>query len=519
VRRALANVPTYMLFDDHEITDDWYISSKWCDQVLSKPLGRRVLQNGLLAYAVFQAWGNTPEQFEESDPRGGALLEAAKKWAGGSASNDYVYDEVIRDRLLPILDTKSKPIRVKNDMNRMSRHKHALDWHYTVTGPKHEVLVLDTRTWRGYPGRIDPPALLSHEGFQTQIGNQPDAGKEITIVVSPVPVFGPPFVEHAQKSSKTEKLRLKRDVELWGAQEVAFESLFATLTQRGKHVVEAATPKQKSRIIFLSGDVHFGFATRLQHWATKPFGFSGPEQLEMELVAAQLTSSALRNEEQMDVMKGKYAVTEALHVAGYILGDRLPHPFMGVGWNNPEGLRQKIGTIEARTIQAAHKVKWYGKDDPLLYNWGGDPLTIGGHIVWSDVFLSDVARQPEWLYRIDYLLAEHEVREKAPFKPVSVAASPPKDRLKALQNYLAMAKNHKDYARKWGDGKELVGLNNIGEITFNWNSGDDKSVVQKLWWRLKGGKGLLEPFPLTKWIVSLSFNDADYPKLQLPVKP
>ena len=29
VARALANVATYMVYDDHEMTDDWYLSQSW----------------------------------------------------------------------------------------------------------------------------------------------------------------------------------------------------------------------------------------------------------------------------------------------------------------------------------------------------------------------------------------------------------------------------------------------------------------------------------------------------------
>ena len=63
VARALANVPTYMIFDDHEITDDWYISDRWRERVITAPFGRAILRNGLLAYTVFQAWGNDPLRF------------------------------------------------------------------------------------------------------------------------------------------------------------------------------------------------------------------------------------------------------------------------------------------------------------------------------------------------------------------------------------------------------------------------------------------------------------------------
>ena len=34
VRRALANVPTYMMIDDHDITDDWNRLRAWCERGL-----------------------------------------------------------------------------------------------------------------------------------------------------------------------------------------------------------------------------------------------------------------------------------------------------------------------------------------------------------------------------------------------------------------------------------------------------------------------------------------------------
>jgi hypothetical protein len=55
VRRALANVATYMIFDDHEITDDWNLNATWVDRVNTSPSGGAILRNGLLAYALCQA--------------------------------------------------------------------------------------------------------------------------------------------------------------------------------------------------------------------------------------------------------------------------------------------------------------------------------------------------------------------------------------------------------------------------------------------------------------------------------
>ena len=64
VRRALANVPNYMVFDDHEITDDWSLTQTWRDRVLGSPLGSAVIRNGMLAFALFQGWGNDPVKYE-----------------------------------------------------------------------------------------------------------------------------------------------------------------------------------------------------------------------------------------------------------------------------------------------------------------------------------------------------------------------------------------------------------------------------------------------------------------------
>ena len=75
VRRALANIPTYMIFDDHDVTDDWNITRAWRDRVHTAPLGRSVLIASLVSYALFQDWGNDPKRYEGGPWR--ALLDQA----------------------------------------------------------------------------------------------------------------------------------------------------------------------------------------------------------------------------------------------------------------------------------------------------------------------------------------------------------------------------------------------------------------------------------------------------------
>ena len=78
VRRLLANVATYTIFDDHEITDDWYLNRHQADlwrgvtdrarRGWTAEIGPRLLRNGLSAYAIFQHWGNEPADFGAAVP-------------------------------------------------------------------------------------------------------------------------------------------------------------------------------------------------------------------------------------------------------------------------------------------------------------------------------------------------------------------------------------------------------------------------------------------------------------------
>ena len=65
VRRLMANIPTYMMFDDHDVTDDWNITHSWYDAVRESELGRRIVSNALAACWAFQSWGNDPDNFHK----------------------------------------------------------------------------------------------------------------------------------------------------------------------------------------------------------------------------------------------------------------------------------------------------------------------------------------------------------------------------------------------------------------------------------------------------------------------
>ncbi len=56
VARALAHLPSLMIFDDHDITDDWNLSAQWEETAYGHPFSKRIIGNALIAYMLCQGW-------------------------------------------------------------------------------------------------------------------------------------------------------------------------------------------------------------------------------------------------------------------------------------------------------------------------------------------------------------------------------------------------------------------------------------------------------------------------------
>ena len=66
-----------MIFDDHDITDDWNLSARWELTAYGHPFSRRIIGNALLAYLLCQGWGNDPQHCGEWLAPVAALMEGA----------------------------------------------------------------------------------------------------------------------------------------------------------------------------------------------------------------------------------------------------------------------------------------------------------------------------------------------------------------------------------------------------------------------------------------------------------
>ena len=246
VARALAHLPSLMIFDDHDITDDWNLSAQWEETAYGHPFSKRIIGNALIAYMLCQGWGNNPDAFKD-------LLENTRRL---SASGDDRYlDSPVQDALI----------------DELLRFQH---WHFVLpTSPA--LVVLDTRTrrWRSEMALKQPSGLLDWEALselQQELLDHPSA-----IIVSPAPIFGVKLIETVQKVFSWCGYPLLVDAENWMAHRGAAQvilNIFRHSRTPGNYVV-------------LSGDVHYSFVYEVLIRHRK----AGPR-------IWQITSSGIKNE-------------------------------------------------------------------------------------------------------------------------------------------------------------------------------------------------------------------------------
>jgi len=250
VRRLMAHLPVAMIFDDHDVTDDWNLSREWEQAAYGHPLSRRMIGNALIGYLLNQGWGNRPEVFDDN------LLDAvqAAMDAPGSPAHDALVERLLQWR----------------------------DWHYTWdTQPP--LMVVDSRThrWRSETSARQPSGLLDWEGL-TDL-QQALRGHPAVLLVVSAPVFGVKLIETMQRVFTFFGKPLLVDAENW----MSHPGTASALLNIFRH------PHTPQNFVILSGDVHYAFVydvelrARALRGQADP-GASGPR-------VWQVCSSGLRN--------------------------------------------------------------------------------------------------------------------------------------------------------------------------------------------------------------------------------
>jgi PhoD-like phosphatase len=326
VRWLMSTIPSSMVFDDHEMIDDWNTSATWRAQVTPNDWWQDRIRGGLASYWIYQHLGNlSPHELSEN-----------KTWQAISHRDDG------SDDAGPMLDEMARAA---------DEEPESVRWSYVRHWGTARLIMVDSRA-----GRVleeNDRKMLDDAEFDwvdAAVQRSVEDGVDHLLIGTSLPWLLPHAVHHIERWNETlasrhagkplgklaEKLRQGADLEHWSAFGQSFERLGRTLVAAARGDFGAAP----ATALVLSGDVHHAYAAEL----TRPGG--------LDTRVHQLTVSPLHN--------------QAPHAIE--IGFR-------VGWSRwARGLTRAIGGL-ARVARS--ELRWEKEAGPFFGNELGELVLDG----------------------------------------------------------------------------------------------------------------------------------------------
>ncbi|QCW77507.1 alkaline phosphatase family protein [Streptomyces sp. S6] len=272
VRWLLSTVPSCMIFDDHDVIDDWNTSAAWQEQIRATPWWHERIVSGLMSYWVYQHLGNLSPAELAADPLYATVravpdgTEALRRSAAGADAD---------------------PARTR--------------WSYQRIFGRVQLLMVDTRAARVLPeGRR---AMLDDgeaAWLREKVLADPSAYDHI-LIGSSLPWLLPPLAHDAETWNAAlcggsrggrwarfgEKVRRAADLEHWAAFPDSFDRFTELLRRAG------SGPEAPATVCVLSGDVHHAYIAEPRWPDTAPGG--APESRVLQLTCSPLHNSVPRS--------------------------------------------------------------------------------------------------------------------------------------------------------------------------------------------------------------------------------
>ncbi|MEU6818120.1 alkaline phosphatase D family protein [Streptomyces sp. NPDC046860] len=248
VRWLLSTVPSCMIFDDHDVIDDWNTSASWLAEMRALPWWRERLLSGLMSYWVHQHIGNLSPAELAADPLYAEVTAAAD---GTDALRAFA------------AGADADPASTR--------------WSYRRDFGRVRVLIVDSRAARVLAE--DERAMLDPQEerwLREQVLEDRDACDHLLIGTS-LPWLMPHLVHDAEAWDAAlcrgergprwarfgEWLRRAADLEHWAAFPESFTALADLIAEAG------TGPDAPATIGVLSGDVHHAYVAE-PAWRSAP---------------------------------------------------------------------------------------------------------------------------------------------------------------------------------------------------------------------------------------------------------
>jgi hypothetical protein len=340
VRWLLSTLPSSMIFDDHDLRDDWNTSDSWRREMQATSWWEERVIGGLSSYWVYQHLGNLSpstlakdELYQrvraldgDAEPLLREFAAAADAEADGHKGAQWSFRRDLGGVRLLVIDSRCGRMLDNGDRSMVSEAEFA--WiQDQVAGDYDHLLVGTSLPW------LLPRALHDLESWDESLA----AGAR-----------GPRLARWA------EKVRRGADLEHWAAFRASFDRLADLFAQVGRGDHAGPDGRPPATICVLSGDVHHAYAAQA-HYA---------EPLESKVY--QLTCSPLHN-----YVPGFMKVTFRIswnrlteRAVRFVLGRVSKVPPMTLEWNRLCGpyFGDQIATLTLAGRSARVRIEKAGAD-------------------------------------------------------------------------------------------------------------------------------------------------------------
>jgi hypothetical protein len=237
MRWLLSTVSSAMIFDDHDVHDDWNTSESWVEDIRREPWWAERITGAFMSYAIYQHWGNLPPDELEADP----FYTAVSEQEDGT--------EVLREFA-----------------RRADREIDGVRWSYCRDVGSARVVVVDSRA-----GRVLTPghrAMVDADEWRW-ITEHATGGPDHLVIGTSLPLLLGPALHHVEAWNEAvcdgawgplaarvgERIRRAVDLEHWSAFHDSYEALCGLLGE----VAAGRRGPAPATITVVSGDVHHAY--------------------------------------------------------------------------------------------------------------------------------------------------------------------------------------------------------------------------------------------------------------------
>jgi len=313
IRWLFSTVPTMMIFDDHDIRDDWNTSQTWRRTIQQTPWWQERIVSGLVTYWVYQHLGNlSPAELAEDETWQHVQQAAAQ----GRDAEDVLRDMATR-------------------ADAAADGAPGVRWSYARDLAGTKLVVLDSRCNR----KVDADQRLMVGDREWEWFREQAAGDvNHLLIATSVPFLLPPGVHELETWDEAlcsgrwgrrgarlgERLRQAIDLEHWPAFGDSFDRMCDMLASVGSG--ERGRPP--ATITFLSGDVHFAYVAEA--------AFAGRDDISSRIL--QAVCSPFRNPLPPSAQVGeRFASTAAGRTIGRLLAGTVRATASELSWRVTRG--------------------------------------------------------------------------------------------------------------------------------------------------------------------------------------